>query len=47
MKYNVLTGVDSWYYSFEYYGESSLWNYLFPGKNFKGSVEDDINKKSA
>ncbi|XP_023323658.1 cholinesterase 2 [Eurytemora carolleeae] len=32
MKYNVLTGVDSWYYSFEYYGESSLWNYLFPGE---------------
>jgi carboxylesterase type B len=32
MKYNTLTGVDSWYYSFEYYGESSLWNYLFPGE---------------
>lgn len=31
MKYNQLTGSDSWLYSFEYYGESSLWNFLFPG----------------
>jgi len=31
MKYNHLSGVDSWLYSFEYYGEASLWNFLFPG----------------
>jgi len=31
MKYNDLAGVDSWFYSFEYYGKASLWNFLFPG----------------
>jgi len=31
MKDHQLSGVDSWYYSFEYYGEHSLWNFLFPG----------------
>merc|ERR1712200_67310 len=30
MKNEVLAGVPSWYYSFEYYGEHSLWNILFP-----------------
>ena len=32
MKYNQLTGADTYLYSFEYYGESSLWNFLFPGR---------------
>merc|ERR1711976_853261 len=30
MKNEVLAGMDSWFYSFEYYGEHSLWNFLFP-----------------
>jgi len=31
MKFNDLLGAESYYYSFEYYGPSSLWNFLFPG----------------
>jgi len=31
MKKNDLAGGDSYYYSFEHYGNSSLWNFLFPG----------------
>jgi len=31
MKDHALTGAPSYYYSFEHYGESSLWNFLFPG----------------
>ena len=30
MKYQDLIGIDSYFYSFEHYGESSLWNFLFP-----------------
>jgi len=31
MKKNDLGGGDSYYYSFEHYGNASLWNFLFPG----------------
>jgi len=31
MKLTDLGGDQSYYYSFEYYGNSSLWNFLFPG----------------
>jgi hypothetical protein len=31
MKFHHLAQAQTWYYSFEYYGESSLWNFLFPG----------------
>jgi len=31
MKYNELTGSESWFYSFEYEGHNSIWNILFPG----------------
>lgn len=31
MKFYDLAGHDSYFYSFEYYGNSSLWNFLFPG----------------
>jgi len=30
MKNEVLADVDSWFYTFEYYGDHSLWNFLFP-----------------
>jgi hypothetical protein len=33
MKFHNLAHSDTWYYSFEYYGESSLWNFLFPGNS--------------
>ena len=33
MKYNDLIGAESYFYSFEHFGESSLWNYLFPGES--------------
>lgn len=32
MKYQDLIGIDSYFYSFEHYGESSLWNFLFPNE---------------
>jgi len=32
MKFNDLIGSESYYYSFEYYGAGSLWNFLFPGE---------------
>ena len=32
MKYNHITGSESYFYSFEYYGDASLWNFLFPCK---------------
>eukprot|EP00092_Neocalanus_flemingeri_P041060 GFUD01044710.1.p1 GENE.GFUD01044710.1~~GFUD01044710.1.p1 ORF type:complete len:619 (+),score=153.32 GFUD01044710.1:28-1857(+) len=31
MKYNQLAGAEQYLYSFEHYGEASLWNFLFPG----------------
>jgi len=31
MKYNDLIGSASYFYSFEHYGNGSLWNFLFPG----------------
>merc|ERR1712055_561781 len=31
MKFTDLGGGDVFYYSFEHYGNSSLWNFLFPG----------------
>ena len=31
MKFNDLGGGDSYFYSFEHYGNASLWNFLFPG----------------
>merc|ERR1712212_597437 len=31
MKYNDLIGSQSYFYSFEHYGNHSLWNFLFPG----------------
>jgi len=40
MKYNELTGSDSYYYSFEYYGQNSLWNALFP--NEKPPIEPGV-----
>jgi hypothetical protein len=33
MKFHNLGAASTWYYSFEYYGESSLWNFLFPGSD--------------
>ena len=32
MKFNSLAGAQNYLYSFEYYGEHSLWNFLFPGE---------------
>lgn len=32
MKYQDLIGSKSYFYSFEHYGEGSLWNFLFPGE---------------
>jgi len=32
MKNEVLADVDSWFYTFEYYGDHSLWNFLFPAE---------------
>jgi len=32
MKYNDLIGAQSYLYSFEHYGNHSLWNFLFPGE---------------
>jgi len=32
MKNEVLAGVDSWFYSFEYFSTPSLWNFQFPGE---------------
>jgi len=40
MKYNQLIGQDSYFYSFEYYGENSLWNALFP--NEKPPIEPGV-----
>ena len=34
MKNQVLADVDSWFYTFEYYGDHSLWNFLFPSNRF-------------
>lgn len=31
MKFHDLGGAPSYFYSFEHYGEASLWNFLFPG----------------
>ena len=31
MKFNQLAGAENYFYSFEYYGDHSLWNFLFPG----------------
>lgn len=31
MKFNQLSGAENYFYSFEYYGDHSLWNFLFPG----------------
>jgi len=31
MKYNQLAGAENYFYSFEHYGNASLWNFLFPG----------------
>ena len=30
MKFNSLAGSVNYFYSFEYYGAHSLWNFLFP-----------------
>jgi len=30
MKFNQLAGAENFFYSFEYYGAHSLWNFLFP-----------------
>ena len=30
MKFNSLAGAENFFYSFEYYGAHSLWNFLFP-----------------
>ena len=30
MKFNSLAGAVNYFYSFEYYGAHSLWNFLFP-----------------
>jgi len=32
MKFNQLAGAENYFYSFEHYGEASLWNFLFPGE---------------
>ena len=32
MKFNQLSGTENFFYSFEYYGDHSLWNFLFPGE---------------
>ena len=32
MKFNQLSGAENFFYSFEYYGDHSLWNFLFPGE---------------
>ena len=31
MKFHDLGGATSYFYSFEHYGEASLWNFLIPG----------------
>jgi len=31
MKFNAVSGAENYFYSFEHYGNSSLWNFLFPG----------------
>merc|ERR1719317_1493672 len=31
MKFNQLAGAENYFYSFEHYGDASLWNFLFPG----------------
>jgi len=31
MKFHSVAGSESYFYSFEYYGAHSLWNFLFPG----------------
>jgi len=33
MKYNDLIGSSSYFYSFEHFGDASLWNFLFPGES--------------
>jgi len=32
MKFNQLSGAENYFYSFEYFGHASLWNFLFPGE---------------
>jgi len=32
MKFNQLAGAENYFYSFEHYGNASLWNFLFPGQ---------------
>jgi len=32
MKFNQLAGAENYFYSFEHYGNASLWNFLFPGE---------------
>ena len=31
MKFNQIAGAENYFYSFEHYGDASLWNFLFPG----------------
>jgi len=33
MKFNQLAGAENYFYSFEHYGDASLWNFLFPGEH--------------
>merc|ERR1711970_612405 len=32
MKFNQIAGAENYFYSFEHHGNSSLWNFLFPGQ---------------
>jgi len=32
MKFNQIAGAENYFYSFEYHGNASLWNFLFPGQ---------------
>merc|ERR1712025_1335188 len=32
MKFNQIAGAENYFYSFEHHGNSSLWNFLFPGE---------------
>merc|ERR1712212_1383070 len=32
MKFNQIAGAENYFYSFEYRGNASLWNFLFPGQ---------------
>jgi len=32
MKFTQIAGAENYFYSFEHYGNSSLWNFLFPGQ---------------